>query len=205
MPVSTVLFDADGVIQAPPPDWFASWGALIEDSTRAEDFLKDIFAAELPFLTGGPGLASAVQSVLDKWQSHRSVDDALALWTHISPAPAMLALVEATRRTGASVALATNQQPHRYQFMIESLAYRTRFDHLFVSCEMGVAKPAQAFFLTIIEKLQLPPSALLFIDDNADNVSAAAAVGINAALFHLREGEARLGTLLRQHGIALGE
>lgn len=204
MPIAAVLFDADGVVQTTPADWYASWGALIENPADTDHFLKDIFAAELPYLTGGPGLGTAIGQVLKKWGSTRPVEDALGLWTHVTPDPAMLALVDATRRTGATVALATNQQPHRLNYMKETLGYSEQFDHLFVSCEMGVAKPAADFFLQIVERLDQQPGRLLFIDDNADNVSAAREVGLNAVLFHLREGPDQLATLLGKHGIRLG-
>lgn len=205
MTVDIVLFDADGVIQQPPGNWRGQWGSLIEDPQGLDRFMADIFAAEAPHLDGSPGLADSVQRVLDRWGSRRPVEDALALWTLIEPAHDMLGVVRATRAAGTLVGLATNQQPHRYAFMEQAFGYPAEFDHVFVSCRLGVAKPAIAYFEKIAQRLDRDETDMLFIDDNVANVESARRVGLRAEVFHLREGRDALISRLRQHGVALDQ
>ena len=54
------------------------------------------------------------------------------------------------------------------------------FGHVFVSCELGAAKPDIAFFGRVEEQLQSPASAICLIDDSERNVMAAKAVGWSA-------------------------
>lgn len=51
------------------------------------------------------------------------------------------------------------------------------FDGLFLSYEMGMAKPCREIFLEMIIKAHLEPAFTLYVDDGRDNVEAAAALG----------------------------
>ena len=140
--IRAVLLDADGVVQLPGSAWSGSLGALCGDPDRADEFRADVFAAEKPCLTGAADFESALAQVLRKWQSSVSVEVALRAWTDIEPAADILDLVRSLRSSGVSVSLATNQQAHRAHFMTNSLGYRTHFDHLLYSCELGFSKPS---------------------------------------------------------------
>lgn len=50
----------------------------------------------------------------------------------------------------------------------------------FVSHKMGVLKPDKEAFLYALKKLNCPPEAIVFFDDNQMNIRAAREVGINA-------------------------
>jgi putative hydrolase of the HAD superfamily len=58
-----------------------------------------------------------------------------------------------------------------------------RFDPIVLSCDVGVCKPDPAIYRHLLERLELPPSAVLFVDDRDDNLSAAASAGIQGVLF----------------------
>lgn len=92
-------------------------------------------------------------------------------------------LMRALRARGVPVVALTN-------FGRESFAYaRTRydffneFDGAVVSGEHGVMKPAARIYAMIEELTGLSGAALLFVDDNADNIAAARARGWKAHLF----------------------
>ncbi|MGV8827546.1 MAG: HAD family hydrolase [Breznakibacter sp.] len=51
------------------------------------------------------------------------------------------------------------------------------FDELFLSYEMGVAKPNPEIFKILIEKHGIVPSETLFLDDGIKNIEAAAELG----------------------------
>jgi 2-haloacid dehalogenase len=47
----------------------------------------------------------------------------------------------------------------------------------------GLVKPDPRIFQLMLERFDLQPARTVFIDDNAVNVEAAAAIGVNAILF----------------------
>jgi putative hydrolase of the HAD superfamily len=57
------------------------------------------------------------------------------------------------------------------------------FEHLIYSCDYGSIKPEPAIFRKCLELLKTPPQDILYLDDRAENVEAAARLGINSVLF----------------------
>jgi glucose-1-phosphatase len=53
------------------------------------------------------------------------------------------------------------------------------FERLFLSYEMGVMKPDPAIYHQVLSEAGIEPQETLFLDDNADNIRAAAALGIH--------------------------
>lgn len=203
--IGVVLFDADGVIQRTAPAWHGLLSGLCPDPERVESFLADVFAAERPCLTGADDFRDALERVLRRWRCTAGVDEVLHVWTLIEPDEGALHLVRRLRSGGIRAALATNQQHHRAAHMIERLDYAASFDELFFSCELGYAKPSAGYFHTVLDRLGADPTEVLFIDDHADNVTAAQGVGIRAAQFHLDQGAAALERLLVSHGLTLAD
>ncbi|WP_028660659.1 HAD-IA family hydrolase [Nocardioides insulae] len=67
-----------------------------------------------------------------------------------------------------------------------------------VSGEVGLAKPDPAIYRIAIDRSGLRPDELLFVDDRAENVAAAAAVGLDAVRF---TGAERLRAELRARAL----
>ena len=57
------------------------------------------------------------------------------------------------------------------------------FDQTYASNKIGAAKPDPHFFELILDAEQTVPENAFFTDDRADNVAAAASLGIHAELF----------------------
>ncbi len=57
------------------------------------------------------------------------------------------------------------------------------FDHIFISAEMGLAKPDPAIYAEVAGRLQSPPRHLFFVDDLHRNVAAARQSGWTAVQF----------------------
>ena len=203
MTISVVLLDADGVIQLASPGWRSAWEELIGNAENTDQFLSDIFAMEFPFLCGGQGFENELQKVLDQWGCPEAVDRALQIWTMIDPCEDILDMVRPIRNSGLSVGLATNQQEHRFRYMINELGYGEIFDYCFVSCEMGVSKPSKQYFLDVVAGIGCAAEEILFIDDHQPNVSAARDIGLEAEVFDLRDGTHNMKRLLEDHGISV--
>ena len=199
--IKAVCFDADGVVQRTPSTFRASLVELAGDADKADEFLAEVFAAERPCLTGEREFAPMLQTVLRRWKSPVNVEQALLIWTLIEPVEETFAVVERIRSSGVHVALASNQQSHRAGIMTTQLGYAGRFDQLFYSCELGVAKPDPAYFESLLMRLEMPGDEVLFVDDHESNVRAAREVGLNAETFHVDSGSRALVSLLRRHGV----
>jgi putative hydrolase of the HAD superfamily len=201
MKISTVLLDADGVVQTTAPGWLDALGSLCGKQASRKAFLQDVFAAERPALIGAESFRPALAEVLERWGSPAGVEEAIRIWQMIEPQEIVLEEARCLRRSGVNVSLATNQQAERAAFMSKSLAYEERFDDLFYSCELGYAKPSEAYFGAALETLEQPPAQVLFVDDNAANVEAAQSVGLHARTYDLRTGREGFRALLAEFGL----
>lgn len=61
------------------------------------------------------------------------------------------------------------------------------FNHIFISAEIGLAKPDDAIYQHVIREVGHQPGEMVFIDDFPENVEAARENGLNAILFRSRE------------------
>lgn len=57
------------------------------------------------------------------------------------------------------------------------------FDHILLSCKLGMAKPDRAIFLHASQVAKVEPADCFFVDDTPDNVEAARAAGLQAYCF----------------------
>ena len=57
------------------------------------------------------------------------------------------------------------------------------FEYLIYSCDYGSIKPELAIYRNCLELLKADPQDILYLDDRAENVEAAARLGINSVLF----------------------
>ena len=57
------------------------------------------------------------------------------------------------------------------------------FDKIFISSEMGIAKPGTEFFLHVLNDLGIDPKDAVMIDDNPSNIAGARAAGIDGIIF----------------------
>jgi HAD superfamily hydrolase (TIGR01509 family) len=61
--------------------------------------------------------------------------------------------------------------------------FAARCDLLVYSHEVGLAKPGHAIYALACSRLEVSPEEALFLDDVAENVAAAAALGMRAVLY----------------------
>jgi len=201
LPIQTILFDADGVIQRPTEHRRAAWQRLLGSGRNVDEFVAAVFAAERPACEGRIEFIGAFSDLLAAWSCQGTLQDALAVWTMIQPDAAIVQLVQGLRRSGINCCLATNQEHHRAAYMSEQLGYHGLFDSEFYSCRMGVAKPAAAYFRSIVDALGISPADALFLDDQEANVRSAREVGLNAVQFVVDSGAPQMARTLADFGI----
>ena len=59
----------------------------------------------------------------------------------------------------------------------------SHLDHLYLSHEMGIAKPDVEFFKYILREESVKPENAVFVDDRIDNINAASSIGIKTLLY----------------------
>ena len=74
------------------------------------------------------------------------------------------------------------------------------FDVVVASCDVGVRKPEPAFFAALLDRLDLPADAVLFVDDRQVNIDGARRSGLRT---HLFRGTQALRTELTAAGVGL--
>jgi len=100
----------------------------------------------------------------------------------IATDPDTMALMADLAATGTSLAVLYNA-PSSMGRLIESQQWAGSFRHLIFSGDLGVMKPDARIYLELLERLSAEPAAVAFLDDRADNVAGAIAVGISGLLF----------------------
>lgn len=183
--IAAVLFDADGVLQHQGGYLALLAAAQGWSVDEVEAFMNEVFDVERAYLTKEADLLPLLQPVLEAHDVTVSTEQFLIDWCRsgIAPNRAALDVVRRLRSSGVVCALATNQVSYRAAYMLDDLGYDAMFDHCFISCQLGCAKPNQAFFEAALRVLELDPPRVLFIDDHPPNIDAARNAGLSAQLF----------------------
>jgi len=187
--IEAVVFDIGNVLIEWQPERFydAAIGAPARRAMFAEVDLHGMNDA----VDRGGDFRETIYATAERYPRWR---DAIRLWYEnwidmASPAiPHSVRLLRALRARGVPVFALTNfgigsfaQARTQYDFLGE-------FDRAWVSGQMGVIKPDPRIYEMAEADCGLPPSALLFADDRAENIAAAAARGWQAHHFTGPEG-----------------
>jgi putative hydrolase of the HAD superfamily len=191
------------VIQKHATGWRMGFSGLLSNDADVNAFMQDVFVAERPCLVGEGDFVASFAAVLAKWKSCYAVDEALRVFTQIEVENEVIQLIQSLRIDGIACHVASNQNSYRASYMSDDLGYYKLFDTEFYSCHVGSAKPDLAYFWAVINKLAIQPSQMLFLDDKENNVQAARAAGLRAAVFDLSAGVKGLRRVLADVGIAV--
>lgn len=128
-----------------------------------------------------------VVGALDEWEANVGLVDT--------------AMVEMVRlvRTHTTVALLSNGTT-RLRRDLHVLDLLDEFDEIFNTAELGIAKPDPDVFRLVCSRLEVDPTAALFVDDLTENVEGALAAGLRA---HRHTDQAGTERFLRAHGIPI--
>ncbi len=110
------------------------------------------------------------------------IENDVLMWTGHLNEP-MLAWAAALQDAGLLTAILSNMGPDVLRTMRQEFAWLAHFNQLTWSCELGIAKPDPAIYILTCEKLGVPLSEALFIDDKQENVHAAEQLGLHAIQF----------------------
>jgi 2-haloacid dehalogenase len=97
--------------------------------------------------------------------------------------PGTVALLEALVAVGTRLHALSNYPAEPVDFLYHRYPWMNHFEHVVITGLLGRAKPELKVFLHLLERIERPAQRCLFIDDRADNVAAAAALGFDVIRF----------------------
>ena len=200
--IKAVLTDLDGVVRKWDPEIFQQAEAaagLPRDALPNMAFEPDLL---LRATTGRITDASWRTEVAERLRVRfpdADAAEAVRLWSRSSGEidVAVLDLLQRCRES-ANLVLVTNATT-RLESDLERLGIGLAFDHIINSSSIGHAKPRPEIFNTALNRLSIKAHEALFVDDKAENVYAAAEMGIKGHQFTTVE---NLKTTLAKHGLS---
>ena len=171
--VRAVLLDADGVLQLIGTPWYRALSA-----GGGEAFARALLSGEVPALSGKESLRDLLERLVVELGLSKDADALMVLWRRATPDPPAWRLVRDLRAAGYLTVLATNQHEERREWMRTALGYDGLCDVDAYSCLLGAAKPDPVYFRAALEMAGVGAGEALFVDDSAENIVAAAALGL---------------------------
>lgn len=177
---TTVLLDLDGVVRHFDLDRVR---AIEQRCGLRDGILHEVaFESELidQVITGRIRRSDWVQEVGERVGQ---VDAAVEAFADVGAVDgAILAEVDALRARGTTVAVLTNGTDTIPEEM-KALEIESRFDTIFNSAELGVAKPDRRVFEMVCSRLGVDPAEVLFTDDSERKLEGAIEIGMTARHF----------------------
>lgn len=192
MNVQAVIFDIGNVLIEWQPERF--YDAVIGPDRRRAMFAAVDLHAMNDRVDSGGDFADEIARTAAEWPEH---GDAIRMWhSHWldmarPEIPRSVRLLRALRARGMPVFALSNFGLEPFGMARGVYPFLDEFDRLFLSGAMRVTKPATGIYEMLEQGCGLPPGTLLFTDDRAENIAAAAARGWQTHLFDGPEGWAR--------------
>lgn len=179
-----VLIDADGVVVKKTSEYFSERFAREYGAPNAE--LQEFFKNEFRQCQRGKlDIKEILTPRLPTWGWDRGVDEFLTYWftTDVVVDEEVMAVVKEWRAKGVECYLATDQEQHRKDYIVNLLD--GQFDGFWFSCDLGFSKSQPEFFKEILRRwdMRYKPQEIMFLDDDQENIDAAQSVGIDARLY----------------------
>lgn len=189
MTIKAVVFDIGNVLLEWHPE-------RMYDTKIGEERRRALFA-EVPLAEMNLEVdrgAPFAKSVQDLAAAYPQWADEIMIWHDCwleMASPAIdhsVRLMKALQAKGTPVFSLTNFGIDTYEIGGRAYPFMTQFDRDFISGHMGVIKPDPAIYQMLEDASGLSGDALIFTDDRAENIDAAAARGWHTHLFEGSQG-----------------
>ena len=185
--INTVIFDFGYVLSLPPqPSDYQRLAALA--GIDGKPFEEIYWGQRADYDRGaidGPTywrrIAKAAGKELTPAQIDSLIANDIAIWMRANPV--MMEWVRALKKGGLKIAVLSNMPIEISTYMRQYAPWFRDFDYVCFSAEVQLAKPEAAIFHACLEVVHSRPEECLFIDDRAENVEAARALGMYALEF----------------------
>lgn len=103
------------------------------------------------------------------------------------PVPGTCELLQDIKAAGLPLYALSNWSTELFPLVADTLPAFKLFDRIFLSGSYKMIKPEARFYEAALKEIAIPREALVFTDDNADNVEASNKLGLKAFLFTTAE------------------
>jgi putative hydrolase of the HAD superfamily len=185
--ITTVIFDFGYVLSLPPQA--SDYQRLAElagiDGKPFDKFYWDKRADYDRGTIDGLAYWQSIAETAGKEFTPAQIDSLIAadvaIWMRANPV--MLEWVRALKSRGLKIAVLSNMPIEISKYMRQYAPWFKDFDYVCFSAEVRLAKPEAAIFHACLKAVHSRPEECLFIDDRAENVEAARALGLQALKF----------------------
>ena len=189
--IQAVVFDIGNVlIEWQPERYFDS---IVGEGRRRALFAEVDIHAMMDRIDAGAGFA---EEVVRTSRMHPGFAAEILHfrdhWTDMAQPeiPHSVRLLNALKTARVPVFALSNFGANNFPLSVAQFPFLSLFDRSYISGAMGMKKPDAAIYAAVEADCALPPEALLFTDDRAENI-AAAARGWATHLFETPEGFAQ--------------
>lgn len=182
-PYNLILFDLGGVlIELKGIELLSQWAPLDMPKDQFYDqwlHLKSVKDYE----TGSISSKQFAEGVISEFSLQVDCDTFLEAFVHF-----FTGYYEGVEETLSKLALnypiacLSNTNEIHWKRLCSEFNFDKLIETRFLSFETGFIKPEPAAFLEPVRQLAIPPSTILYFDDNLLNVKAAQEIGMNAVL-----------------------
>lgn len=197
---TTAIFDIGNVLLHWDPRLL--YRTMFSDPAQMEWFLMEVcspgFNRELDL---GRPFADAIAELTARFPDYAReilAYDERWLETTRGPIAGSVAILEELRQNRIPNYAITNFSAEKFALARKSFGFLDQFDGIVVSGEEGLLKPEPEIYRLLLDRYGLAAGDCLFIDDVADNVEGARAIGMQAYQF---ESAAALRAELSRHGL----
>jgi 2-haloacid dehalogenase len=183
--VRGVVFDVGNVLFTWSPRFL--YERLIDDDRALDAFLRDVVTHDWHFQHDvGRPFAETSAELIARHPHHRDLIEAWGPRFNESLGPAvegMIPLVEELDATGVPLFAITNFSGEFWGPFRDTQPVFDRFRDIVVSGTERLVKPNAAIYELAVRRFGMPAQDLIFVDDHAENVAGAEAVGMRGHLF----------------------
>ena len=202
MKIKAIIFDLGGVLVDWNPDYL--FDKVFDDAEKKKYFFDNVCTPDWnEEQDAGRSIKEATETLVahhPDWKEH--IETYYDRWEEMLGGPihdTVAILKELKERGHYKLYALTNWSAELFPKALELYDFLHWFDGRVVSGEEKMRKPFAKFYLLLLDRYNLKPEDVLFIDDNLRNVKAAESLGIKSIPFksaaQLHEELKKLGVL----------
>ncbi|MCK4847542.1 MAG: HAD family phosphatase [Candidatus Heimdallarchaeota archaeon] len=181
--IKGVIFDLGGVLVDNPAAAMRSFISGILGISESE-FVKRSSSGIIDFQKGLISEEKFWEEVTEGLEVKENLPDSLwkeAIRQAFVPKPEMLSLIAELKKIGISIGILSNTEVPVVEYLQE-IGFES-FDVTVFSCLEKTCKPERDIYLLTVERMDMKPYELVFIDDALENVAAGQSIGLNCIHF----------------------
>lgn len=185
MAIKNIVFDYGGVLVDWNPRYL--YDRYFGDTEKSQWFLDNICLYSWNIqMDGGKPFAEGVaelQAKYPEWIEAIGIYHSRWIEMMAGQLEGTVAILRRLKSAGYKIYGLTNWSAETFPLIRDTYPVFSEFDGMVVSGEEHLLKPDAAIYRTLLDRYQLNAAESLFIDDNADNVKGAQAVGMESVQF----------------------